>query len=272
MNELEVKARKYKRLFEKIKFNPHHLHVNGDEFYLVYYQKRITNKTTMVLLSTNSNSTIEEYNNALESMLFLLVLSSNIINYGGQRKNINMKAFYTTRDFFSSVLDNASLSENEQQIYHSCLEALNTQIELQEKHINLMNEYMDYYKEKEEKGFGFLPEDIDYTKEVFLEMDYIQYKQLLINQDAINLFEKAEQIRKSNDSIKNSSNFETNQYIKEFARGERKLAKEINSVTYVEGLENMTKNEHKEAVWEYFYTGQKKRINSMKKDIRHPKL
>ncbi|GAA0588676.1 hypothetical protein GCM10009001_00690 [Virgibacillus siamensis] len=269
---IKQKANKYRKFLEKVKFNPQHFRLEDVAYYLVYYQKRIVDKTKAAVLSSDSNAPFENYEKAFESLILLLTMTGNIHRYGTERKNIDMQAFYKTRTFLETVLEKAVLLDSECENYKACWNSLNTQIELQEKHVKLMDEYTTYYDQKEIDGSKFFPEDIEYAKEVFLEMDYIQYKQLLLNQDAIELFEKADQIRKSNDSVKTLSNFEINQYIKEFASGKRKLAKEINSVTYVEGLENMKKSEHKEAVWEYFYKGQKTRINSMKKDIRYPNL
>ncbi|WP_077327788.1 hypothetical protein [Virgibacillus siamensis] len=269
---IKQKANKYKKFFEKVKFNPQHFRLEDADYYLVYYQKRIVDKTKAAVLSSGSNTSLENYEKAFESLILLLTMTGNIQRYGMERKNIDMQAFYKTRTFLETVLEKAVLLDNVRENYKTCWNSLNTQIELQEKHVKLMNEYTTYYDQKEIDGSKFFPEDIEYAKEVFLEMDYIQYKQLLVNRGAVDLFEKIDQDRKDNEHVNELSNHEINQYIKEFAKGERKLTKEINSVTYVEGLEDMNMNEHKEAVWDYFYSEQQKRINSMKKDIRHPNL
>lgn len=269
---IQQEAKRYKKLFETFKVNPNHVRIEDIDYYISFYQKRITNNTEMVILTSPPKASKKKYEEAFNTLTFLIVISSNIKKYGTERRDIDMQAFYKTRTFLENVLDRAMLTQEERSSYKDCWDSLNTQIELQEKHIELMEEYTAHCKKKEREGLTFFPEDIEYAKEVFLEMDYIQYKQLVINRDSIDLFEKINQDQKSNETVGDLSNFEINQFIKEFAKGERKLTKEINSVTYVEGLEGMTKKEHKESVWNYFQSGQKKRINSMKKDIRYPKL
>ncbi|WP_169792841.1 hypothetical protein [Lentibacillus amyloliquefaciens] len=266
---LQEEAKKYKKFLETYKIADHHLHLDGKDFYLVNYKKKIAGRGGMAIISTASDTQTEQYHIAHKWILSLYNYLSSIRNNGSERKNINMRAYHKMQSFLDRVTQISGLSEPERMNYHTCVEAIHSLLELQDRHVDLMEDYQDFVEKKNAEGKKYTIADIEYLQDLLLKLDYIQFKQLNISFNMTDNFAFMEKNVKENASVTELSDSEIERYAKEFADSKNKLRSEISKVSYVDGLEGLSEREYYHKVKPYYLEIQENDNERLKKDLRN---
>ncbi|WP_218144040.1 hypothetical protein [Lentibacillus persicus] len=264
-------AKKYKKLFESFTVNPNHLTYQDKDFYAVFY-RRFNTDTAFAIFSPQDNIQNEEHQVALEQIVILLNNWASIKNKGSLRNNIDMTAFYKTRHFLDNVLKSAVLSQAEEAAYTTCSITINKAIFLQSELNTLMEEYKRFVDMKEADGSKFTVKEIEYIQDILAELDYIQYNQLKSDYDTIDSFQDVKDSISQNEAVNKMAEPDHKKYIEEFARNKDKLKKDLESITYFDDQSTFTKTEHMKAVKNRFVEKQRKELETLKKDLRHPDI
>ncbi|SFA91099.1 hypothetical protein SAMN04488072_103216 [Lentibacillus halodurans] len=268
---LQNRAKKHKKLFEKYWIEPNHLYFKGSHFYLSFYER--FQKTEIGILSTQSEVSNADYKEAFEWLVILMNRMAAIQEVGMERKNINMKGFYKTRAYLEKTLEYATLSSNEKNIIDQCLHSMNDAISLQNRMVALMDEFEQFREKKETEGNEFSVPEVEEVHDFHAEMDYIQFTQGQISYKSVDFFASLNQIINQNETIKSIVNFEeVKQYIEEFSRGKDMLKSSLDEATYVDNLDQLSKEQFMKTVQEDYIKRQKESNKSLIKNLRYPTL
>ncbi|GGK08624.1 hypothetical protein GCM10007063_33800 [Lentibacillus kapialis] len=267
---LQNKAKNHKKLFEKYWIESNHLYFNGAHFYLAFYQR--FNSTKIVILTVESDISNKVYKEAFEWLVILMNRMSATREIGTERKNINMKGFYKTRSFLNEALVKAGLSDYESNVLQECLQSMNTAISLQNRMIELMDEFEHYREAKEKQGSQYTIQNIEHVHDLHAEMDYIQFTQGQTSYKSIDYFASLYDIISQNKTFSRLANAEIKQYIRQFSQGKEKLKTSLDQATYVDDLETLSKEEFIKTVQRDYLKRQKESTKTLIKDLRYPKL
>ncbi|WP_277674150.1 hypothetical protein [Piscibacillus halophilus] len=263
-------AKMHKKLFEKYTVHPFYVHLNGNDFYLVFYSSLFSKGNDFIISATNNRVTKGDYNKALELLVFLLNNGASIVKNGNARKNINMLAFEKTKSFLSQVAEKVRLDEDIKNNYKNALNTITNNLILQNELIELMDRYHLFIEQKRENdGNRFIPEDVEYVQTILATLDYIQYQQL---NNELNTFDDFVQINEDlnyNSQVKELITSDVKRYITEFSKNKSALEQEIKKVTYFENQGNLTKEEHVQLVKESYKDTQRGYLKDLKKDLRN---
>lgn len=268
--DIQNKAKKHKKIFEKYWVDPHHVCLDGSRFYLAFYQR--FNATEMAVLSNQPEPSNEQYKEALEWLVILLNRIGAIQEVGMERKEINMKAFYKTRDFLEEAQHKAELAADEKEVVSKCLQSLKDAISLQNQMVELMENYEQYKESKEAENNQYTIQDVEKIHDFHAEMDYIQFTQGQISYKSMDHFKDLYDILVQNDAFGSLASSEIKQYIQEFSRGKEQLKSDLDEATYVENLEGLSKEQFMEAVQKDYMKRQEESNKSLIRNLRYPSL
>ncbi|WP_100009945.1 hypothetical protein [Lentibacillus sediminis] len=263
------KAKTYKKLFESYTVNPNYLNYQGKDFYAVFY-RRFNKDTGIAILSPEDNIEKKDYLVAFEKLVILYMNWASIKNNGFSRNNIDMSPFRKTQSFLQNALENSELNQKEETEYRRALESMTKVLSFQQRFNDVMQEYQSFVDSKELEGNQFTIKDVEYIQEVIAELDYLQYIQIKTNHDSIDTFRFINDNMSQNDSVKNISDHEYKRYVEEFSSDKDKLKQEIAAITYFDNQSSFTKEEHMQAVTNYFVENQESKLAGIKKDMRYP--
>ncbi|WP_087973447.1 hypothetical protein [Oceanobacillus rekensis] len=265
--ELHKQAKKHKKLFETYDINEKYVHVDGKDFYMVFYRK-FNKHSGFGMLSSYPNPTIEEYNVALEMLVILFNNTQSIKNNAFHRVGITMDPLEKTKSFIEKVTKEVSLSENEKDIYNHCHNGIVKIIELQEQLKTITEDFEMNTRAKK----CFTVSDLDMVQDVLAEFDYIQYTQSQLLYQLIDDYKFIKEHINQDTMVRTIATTKVKKYIDQLSDSKEKLRTEIESVSHVENMENMTMEEHIDAVKKYYLTIQNEGNKSLRKEIRYPKL
>lgn len=267
---IQNKAKKQKKIFEKYWVDPHHLYLDGSCFYLAFYQR--FNTTEMALFSSQYDVTNEQYKEALEWLVILLNRMRAIQEVGMERKKISIKPFYKTKTFLEKAQNQTVLSDGEKKVVSTCLQFLRDAIALQNQMIELMDKYEEYKESKEAENNQFTIQEVEKIHDFHAEMDYIQFTQGQSSYKTMDQFRTLSDIITQNETFESIVNSEIKAYVKEFSRGKENLKSDLNEATYVEDLENLSKEQFMKTVQKDYIKRQKESNKSLYKGLRYPNL
>lgn len=265
--ELNKQAKKHKKLFETYDINEKYVHVDGKDFYMVFYRK-FNKHSGFGMLSSHPNPTKDEYNSAFEMLVILYNNTASFKNNAYSRAKIPMEPFEKTNLFFEKVTKEVNLSERERDIYNHCYNGAVKIMNLHKKLKKITKEFEMNTRNKK----CFTVSDLDYVQDVLAEFDYIQYTQAQIDYQLIDDYKFIKEHIKQNKMVRSVATTDVKKYIDQLAENKEKLLAEIESVSHVENMENMTKEEHMNAVKKYYLTIQAEGNMSLRKEMRYPKL
>ncbi|WP_067724811.1 hypothetical protein [Oceanobacillus damuensis] len=265
--ELNKQAKKHKKLFETYDINEKYVHVDGKDFYMVFYRK-FNKHSGFGMLSSHPNPTKEEYNTAFELLVILYNNIASFKNNAFSRAKIPMEHFEKTNLFFEKVTKEVNLSEHERKIYNHCY---NGAVKIMNLHKQLKKITKDFEMKTMTKQC-FTVSDLDYVQDVLAEFDYIQYTQAQIDYQLIDYYKFIKEHIKQDKMIQTLATADVKKYIDQLSDNKEKLRTEIESVSHVENMENMTMEEHMDAVKKYYLTIQDEGNKSLRKEIRYPKI
>ncbi|WP_100009946.1 hypothetical protein [Lentibacillus sediminis] len=264
---IQNKAKKHKRVFEKYWVDPHHVNLEGNNYYMAFYQR--FNATKMAVISSQPNANNDQYKEAFKWLVILINRMGAIHEVGMERKNISMMSFQKTRDFLENALSQADLSESEREVISKCLRFLNEAISLQSQMVELMDKYEQYKKAKNNQ---FTTQDVEYIHDIHAEMDYIQFTQGNASYKTMDHFRTLSDVIAQNDTVGSLANSEIKQYVQEFSQGKEKLKSGLDEATYVDNLEDLSKEQFMKTVQEDYIKRQRESNKSLIKDLRYPSL
>ncbi|WP_017187596.1 hypothetical protein [Alkalibacillus haloalkaliphilus] len=266
------KTKKLKRIYENYKISPNHLNINGEDFYVVYYRPKFSNKiSALTVVSTKNDLTIDELEEAFEELTYLHNFINSIFE-GKQKKDNNMEGFRAVQDFIIRVLSEVELTESDKRVYIQCLDAIKAVQKYQEKHDDIMSDSEKYLLNKANEGQKFYEADINELLGLLAEFDYAQFKQLRSILEASKLISfLSEQINETN-SMKYLVNNSLLTYINELINLETKAKENLKQITHVKNIEYLSEAEHKEVFKELALSNQKEALPDLKKDLRLPIL
>ncbi|WP_175614760.1 hypothetical protein [Piscibacillus halophilus] len=259
------KAKAYKKIFESYEISPTHLNYNGKDYYLVTYIQKLTKKTELAIIS-NNDSSIGESDFAFEKLMIILNFLNSILVKGSDRSRINMEAYKVTSDFLKNVLGEVNLDNDRRKHYQYALESLEKVLTLHDQHNETIQETKKFMKNRGNKKLYI--EDLNLLEDLISELDYIQYQILLTSLNMVDSFKYINDDIKDN-RISRFTNNDIKKYIKEYIKSESTIKQEIKKVNYVDGLDQMTKEEHKSAVIKKYYKEQEKDFVKLKKEVRN---
>jgi len=263
-------AKKHKKIFEKYWIDPHHLYLDDVNFYFAFYQR--FNTTEMALLSSRSDVSTEQYKEAFELLTILINRMGAIQEVGMERKNISMKPFHKTKYFLEKVQSQAALSDSNKEVISKCSQFMSRAISLQNQMVELMKRYEQFKDSKETENNQYTIQDVEQIHDFHAEMDYIQFTQGQTSYKAMDHFSTLSDIITQNDTITGLADSEIKVYVKEFSRGKEKLKSALNEATYVDNLEELSKEQFIKTVQEDYLKRQKESNKSLIKDLRYPSL
>ena len=265
--ELIRQAKKHKKLFETYDINEKYVHEDGKDFYMVFYRK-FNKHSGFGMLSSHQSSTKEEYNAAFEMLVILYNNTASIKNNAFHRAGITMEPLEKTKIFIEKVTKEVSLSENEKEIYNHCHNGIVNIMELQEQLKTITEDFEMNTRAKK----CFTVSDLDMVQDVLAEFDYIQYTQAQLLYQLIDDYNFIKAHIKQDKVVRTIATADVKKYVNQLSDSKEKLRLEIESVSHVENMENMTMEEHMKAVKKYYLTIQNQGNKSLKKEIRYPKL
>ncbi|WP_067724813.1 hypothetical protein [Oceanobacillus damuensis] len=266
---LDKEAKQHKKMFETYKVNEKYVRIDGTEFFMVFYRK-FNKHSGFAIISSRSGISTEAYYIAFEQLVLLYTNTSSIIKNGYDRAQINMQPFNETKIAIRQILQEANLLMEDKIVYERCINFLSTAINLQNRLIELTNQFQKKMEIKEREGFS--REDIDYILTTLAEIDYIQYIQLLDNYKRIDDFRQIKQNSERYPNMKSLLTTEVERHISEFASNKEKLQAEIQSISHFENMESFTKEQHMEAFKNKILVEQEEANISLRKEMRYPKL
>ena len=270
-DKLNKSAEKHKKILEKMTINFGAYKVNNNDYYLVVYKRKKING--LAIISPQSTTNINECLEALKWLTRYNQFRNIALVHAGFKTNVNFDSFYTVQNFLEKVLQNVSLSTNEKMIFEEGNQALQTIINLQQQLITAYKTFLEREQKVELGEINIITKKhINEVLNFINTFDYIQFTQLTTQYNQISAFKEINKLAYKNADIQPFMDSAVKTYLEEFVISKANLRKNINKVTHVPHIEQLSKEEHIEIARKVTLQNIDKIAEANKKKLRHPKL
>ncbi|GAA0465688.1 hypothetical protein [Alkalibacillus silvisoli] len=261
-------VKKYKKFYERSWVGQQTLLYNGKKYYMGFYQA-FKKDTGAVFFTLDSGASKVEYREAFEWFIISIRRLATIRDLGEERRNINMIGFKTTKNFLESVVNEVRLSSEEHRLFQEGIKSISESLKLQDDLLKLMKNFDQFYNSKSPDHL-YSTDDVQYLQRVNNEIDYIQYTQVKGFRDSISLFKRIRDIANNNSEVKKLTNHGVATYINEHCKGKESIRKNLDDITFIQGADQMNKDEYIDAVQREFVERQKRLNIDLMKELRFP--
>ncbi|GAA0603092.1 hypothetical protein GCM10009001_20110 [Virgibacillus siamensis] len=181
---MEIDADKLLRLGQKHKkkfledtfINPYSYIIDNVSYFYAIYKNKWTGTTKGLAVITPEIGDKRNTRNVFTAHTKYAV-TSNIIDNGNDRANVDLTIHKKAKDFLKTVLDNENLEVDTKEVYTRAFETLDNMMERQNEFIKKWEEASSISKEVDEKCY-FIDEDLEKLIQYIPTLNLIQYKQL----------------------------------------------------------------------------------------------
>jgi hypothetical protein len=261
---LPQKAKKHKKLFEKVFINPYGYEVNGSKYFLTLYKRN--EKTTGYSVITADQFNADDALEAFERLMLYTVFVNNFFSIGEKRARISEDYFLIPARKIDQYLQTNEINKT----LKKGKNILSEYGELQKEFKKYSNEYTNYYDNTILSTNQISDFDIDKLLTVLSNLNRIQYLQ---GKKFIEFYSDLKMLERE---MKETNIFSTiptdnQKFLTELLSSKKETEMTLKELDIEKEIEYLPVNEQTEILVKEFEKAGHKKMPRYKKDLRYPK-